>query len=309
MKKTALLLILIFGQVQAQDVIIKNDKVKISAKVIEITDTHIKYRKWENLEGPLYNIKKLETSMIVYENGTEEYYTYKKPTTATAKKTVPKTNPAPAKKEIAEVATAGSATVPVSRKQTDNLPDIDYVRLSEEQASLGTAEGYQKAIEILTPYTWRLDGERLNYLGMYHWKINDFTAAIRLFRMAAAKGNDLGNFNLAHCYANGNGVPKNIAAAIQFYSQINSNFETIANVYHQIGHLYEADNINNEKTQDFNLAYTYYDKAQALGNAECMDHMGDFHRDGKHNGASPDLARYWYVKACQQGFKDACGKI
>lgn len=58
--------------IKAQDIIIKNDKTELKSKVEEITETHIKYRKWENLNGPIYNLKKIEVFMILYSNGERE---------------------------------------------------------------------------------------------------------------------------------------------------------------------------------------------------------------------------------------------
>lgn len=55
--------------VKAQDLIIKSDKSEIKSKVMEITETSIKYKKWENIEGPIYNISKNDVFMIVYANG------------------------------------------------------------------------------------------------------------------------------------------------------------------------------------------------------------------------------------------------
>lgn len=59
-------------ELQAQDIIIKNDKIEIESKVIEINDTSIKYKKWDNLDGPIYNISKMAVFMIVYANGQKE---------------------------------------------------------------------------------------------------------------------------------------------------------------------------------------------------------------------------------------------
>lgn len=56
----------------SQDVIYKNDKTEIKAKVVEITETSIKYKKWENQTGPLYNISINEVFMVMYENGQRE---------------------------------------------------------------------------------------------------------------------------------------------------------------------------------------------------------------------------------------------
>lgn len=58
----------------SQDVIIRNDKSELKAKVIEITEEALKYKRWEMLDGPLYTIAKKEVFMIVYENGTRETF-------------------------------------------------------------------------------------------------------------------------------------------------------------------------------------------------------------------------------------------
>lgn len=74
-RKTAILIaILMFSIIKtiAQDVIIKNDKTEIKSKISEITETAIKYKKWENLEGPTYNIEANEVFMIIYANGQRE---------------------------------------------------------------------------------------------------------------------------------------------------------------------------------------------------------------------------------------------
>jgi hypothetical protein len=61
----------------AQDIIVKRDASaeEIKAKVIEIGETNISYRKWANLEGPIYTIKKSEVFFIRYENGEKDVIT------------------------------------------------------------------------------------------------------------------------------------------------------------------------------------------------------------------------------------------
>jgi hypothetical protein len=58
----------------AQDMIIKNDKSTIKSKVIEITEETIKYKKFANLAGPIFEINKNEVFMIVYKNGSKEQF-------------------------------------------------------------------------------------------------------------------------------------------------------------------------------------------------------------------------------------------
>lgn len=56
----------------AQDTIVKKDGKIIVSKVIEISPTEIKYKKWDNLDGPTYVIYREDVRKIKYANGTEE---------------------------------------------------------------------------------------------------------------------------------------------------------------------------------------------------------------------------------------------
>lgn len=71
----ALFFILAFaGKALSQDIIIKNDKSEIKAKVIEIQETSIKYKLFGFLDGPLRNILISDVFMIIYEDGTRETF-------------------------------------------------------------------------------------------------------------------------------------------------------------------------------------------------------------------------------------------
>lgn len=56
----------------SQDIMVLKNSDEIKAKVIELTDLTIKYKKWENINGPTYNINKTDVLFIRYENGTKE---------------------------------------------------------------------------------------------------------------------------------------------------------------------------------------------------------------------------------------------
>jgi len=58
----------------AQDKIHKTDNSIIDARVLEINNTEIKYKKFSNQNGPAYIVPRKEVSMIVYENGEKEIY-------------------------------------------------------------------------------------------------------------------------------------------------------------------------------------------------------------------------------------------
>lgn len=59
---------------QAQDVLIKKNGDELQVKVEEITPTQIKYKRFDNLEGPLISVSKTTVFMIRYENGTKEVF-------------------------------------------------------------------------------------------------------------------------------------------------------------------------------------------------------------------------------------------
>jgi hypothetical protein len=55
-----------------QDLIITKKGQDISAKVLEISLTVVKYKRFDNINGPIYNIPKSDVLMIRYQNGTKE---------------------------------------------------------------------------------------------------------------------------------------------------------------------------------------------------------------------------------------------
>ncbi len=60
--------------VSAQDVIVKKDGSTILSKVIEIGQEEIKYKKFDNLDGPIYTVQKSEIQSINYQNGAKDTF-------------------------------------------------------------------------------------------------------------------------------------------------------------------------------------------------------------------------------------------
>jgi hypothetical protein len=67
-----LLMLIVSSTVLGQDVILLKDGSEIKAKVTEIGVQEIKYKKFDNLEGPVYSLRKTDVFMITYENGQKE---------------------------------------------------------------------------------------------------------------------------------------------------------------------------------------------------------------------------------------------
>jgi len=77
MKKIILPLLILIGfgiTANAQDIIILKNGDEIKSLVQEIEYDYIKYKKFDNQTGPIYNMAKTEIFMIKYENGQKEVF-------------------------------------------------------------------------------------------------------------------------------------------------------------------------------------------------------------------------------------------
>jgi hypothetical protein len=60
--------------IKAQDTLSMRSGENMLVKVIEVGTTEVKYKKLDNLNGPVFSILKSDLLMIKYENGTSEDY-------------------------------------------------------------------------------------------------------------------------------------------------------------------------------------------------------------------------------------------
>jgi hypothetical protein len=76
MKKYLFVLFAILAgfNLKAQDIITKSNGEEIQAKILEISDTEIKYKKFSYQTGPTYTVKKSDVVSIKYPNGDIENY-------------------------------------------------------------------------------------------------------------------------------------------------------------------------------------------------------------------------------------------
>jgi hypothetical protein len=68
---------------QAQDILTKRNGDELQVKVQEITLTEVKYKRFDNPDGPLISILKSEVFMIKYENGVKTVIANEAPATST----------------------------------------------------------------------------------------------------------------------------------------------------------------------------------------------------------------------------------
>jgi hypothetical protein len=76
MKKILLILagFIMLGTIYAQDIIYKNDGTEIKSFVIEITTDALKYKNFNQPDGPIRNLLISDVFMIIYKDGTKEVF-------------------------------------------------------------------------------------------------------------------------------------------------------------------------------------------------------------------------------------------
>ncbi len=66
--------LLLAASMNAQDFITLKSGEDLKTKVVEVLDTEVKYKSWENQTGPTRTLAKAEIFQIVYENGSKELF-------------------------------------------------------------------------------------------------------------------------------------------------------------------------------------------------------------------------------------------
>ena len=64
-----LVTILMTAPIFAQDIIVTTDAKKIEAQILEVSKSEIKYKEYDNLDGPTFIISTDEIISIIYKNG------------------------------------------------------------------------------------------------------------------------------------------------------------------------------------------------------------------------------------------------
>ena len=58
----------------AQDLLIRMDSIVMKTKILEINDQSVKYKDFDNLDGPIYTLDQSKIYKIIYQNGKEDYF-------------------------------------------------------------------------------------------------------------------------------------------------------------------------------------------------------------------------------------------
>lgn len=158
---------------QAQDVIIKTDRTEITAKVLEVEESNIKYKLFDFQDGPTYNIRKNDIFMIIYKNGKRE--TFEPITTANPEKDQKEEgNSALAKNKPTQEKTTSGLTNWSNSTESNTEEDVDYGPLK----ILAYSGGYSGAIGGTdygaTAIMFEMSGDSPLIKNFLNWGLNTY---------------------------------------------------------------------------------------------------------------------------------------
>lgn len=93
----------------SQDIITLRTGEQIRSKILEIGQTEIKYKKFDNQNGPVYVVVKSDISNILYENGTKDFFSNEQTKSETGKVNPMSENVVTAKEAVPSPAKTGKS--------------------------------------------------------------------------------------------------------------------------------------------------------------------------------------------------------
>lgn len=150
------LLLVLFSSAaaHAQDVLTKASGEELSAKIVEITPSEVKYKRADNPDGPLIVLRRADVFMIRYANGLQEVITPALSTGAAAGATRPAAPAAPAGQPEASVAgvPASATAVPGDETQPFENIHLDGPRLGFTVLTGGVLNKAREEVSDLKPF-------------------------------------------------------------------------------------------------------------------------------------------------------------
>ena len=162
------LLTLLGSAAHAQDLLTKRNGEEITVKVVEITPSEVKYRRYDNLDGPLISLWRSDVFMIRYANGSKEMLTA---SPAGISNTVAPATSAPVgrtafPKDVPPPPTGG-VVVPGDEVETNQAVALDGPRIGFTILTGGVLDKAHESLPGLSPF-----------LTQFGWQFET-----RLFRM------------------------------------------------------------------------------------------------------------------------------
>jgi len=119
-------------------------------------------------------------------------------------------------------------------------------------------------------------------------------------RDAATAGDPLAAFEVAARFADGRGVPQDLAAALDWYRRAAE--AGLAPAQYRLGSLYEK---GTGTPRDAKVAAAWYAKAADLGNAKAMHNLAVINAEGSLGSPDYAAAAKWFQEAAERGIRDS----
>jgi uncharacterized protein len=132
------------------------------------------------------------------------------------------------------------------------------------------------------------------------YRKGDYATAVRLMRPLAEQGNAAAQYNLAHMYRNGHGVPQDYAAAVKWYRKAAEQGNDVAQA--NLAVMYDK---GLGIPQDYTDAVRWYRTAAEHGNAEAQLNLAVMYALGKGIPQDFVTAHMWLNVAAGSGNKAA----
>ena len=136
--------------------------------------------------------------------------------------------------------------------------------------------------------------------GYAAWERGDYATARRLWEPLAAQNDPDALFNLGLLYKNGQGVPKDIRKAMDYFKQ--------AAWYGSVDAAYNLGVLYMDKTYGFPSkkdALNWWTQAAEAGHPESQYNLGVMYAYGMGTRADGEQAIQWWEKAARQGNRNA----
>lgn len=148
----SLCLLFITLSLTAQDIIVTTDARKIEAKILEVSKSEIKYKEFDNIDGPTFILETAEISSITFSNGKVRLYNQ------------------PSEPAAQPLSGAPDNSSENNSSSTEEEPQIElYVGLQgkERQALIEYLEGYPKnLVAVKGDYSMLFDKKARVYLDL-----------------------------------------------------------------------------------------------------------------------------------------------
>lgn len=162
MKKLLLLIALLSSSLygSAQDKLVKKNGEEIQVKVLEITPDLVKYKNFNNLEGPTISVYKREVFMINYAGGTKEILN---PQPAPAQPAA--TNPITSKYQPTPVAPNPLPEEPAPYMMKLNGPRFGVTYIASGELTRKLKDRYEITSPVITQFGWQFETQIFNIEG------------------------------------------------------------------------------------------------------------------------------------------------